>query len=39
VRLIPGEVAGLEEAYMRWNKPTFKIVAATLEVTAYMGKR
>jgi len=26
-------------AFMTWTKPTFKVVAATFEVTAYMGKR
>jgi hypothetical protein len=28
-----------EDSFMRWIKPVFKVVAATFEVTAYMGKR
>ena len=31
--------AARKESYMAWTKPEFTVVAVTLEVTAYAGKR
>jgi len=28
-----------EQSHMAWTKPEFKVVAVTLEVTAYAGKK
>ena len=36
---LTGAKEGKEYSHMAWTKPEFKVVAVTLEVTAYSGKK